>query len=75
MEISMDQGQALNQSLNLKLGEVCLVLTTKFLVLLKTVKELHIVLTKLEFTASFDAGVLHKALEGVGENQEARAQQ
>lgn len=75
MEISVGQGQALIQSLNLKLGEVCPVLTTTVPVLLNTVKELHIALTRLARTASFDAGVLHKALEGVGESQEARSQE
>lgn len=42
--------------------------------LLGTVKLLHSTLTKLARTASSDAGVLHKALEGVGESQEARSQ-
>lgn len=48
------------------LGEVCLVLTTTVPVLLNTMKELHITLTRLACTASFDDQVLHKALEVVG---------
>eukprot|EP01018_Ginkgo_biloba_P002890 Gb_14475 [translate_table: standard] len=75
LEISPGQGQALFQSLHLKLGEVRPVLTSTVPVLLNTVKELHMSLTRLARTASFDAGVLHKALEGVGESQEARSQE
>ncbi|KAL3689850.1 hypothetical protein R1sor_016159 [Riccia sorocarpa] len=39
------------------------------------VNRLHSSLTKLARTASSDAGVLHKALEGVGDSQVARSQE
>ncbi|XP_059068021.1 uncharacterized protein LOC131052623 [Cryptomeria japonica] len=75
LEVFPGQGQAIFQSLHSNLGEVRPILTTAVPVLLNTVKELHIALTRLARTASFDAGVLHKALEGVGESQEARSQE
>ncbi|KAL2631959.1 hypothetical protein R1flu_016645 [Riccia fluitans] len=43
--------------------------------LISYVNRLHSSLTKLARTASSDAGVLHKALEGVGESQVARSQE
>ncbi|KAJ7561858.1 hypothetical protein O6H91_03G044300 [Diphasiastrum complanatum] len=66
--------QVILQSLQTNLLDIVPILNSTVPGLIVTVKQLHVSLMKLARAASSDAGVLHKALEGVGESQAARSQ-
>ncbi|BBN09596.1 serine/threonine-protein kinase SMG1 [Marchantia polymorpha subsp. ruderalis] len=72
---SQSHSQAILQSLLKTIKEAGPVVTRTVPGMIIYVNRLHSSLTKLARTASSDAGLLHKALEGVGESQEARSQE
>lgn len=74
-EISPIHGQAIYQSYCLRIREACQTFKPLVPSLTFSVKELHSMLTGLARTASLHAGNLHKALEGLGESQEAKSQE
>lgn len=74
-EISPIHGQAICQSYSLRIREACQSYKPLVPLLISYVKELYSLLTKLAQTASLHAGSLHKALEGLGEREEAGSQE
>ncbi|XP_062092419.1 uncharacterized protein LOC133798215 [Humulus lupulus] len=74
MEISPIHGQAIYQSYYLRIKDAYQTLKPLVPSLGLSVKGLYSLLTKLAQTASFHAGNLHKALEGLGESQEVKSQ-
>ncbi|CAM6124730.1 unnamed protein product [Calypogeia fissa] len=79
-EVDMEVGSQAHSSVALQsllknIREVAPVVAHIIPGLITYVKCLHSSLAKLARTASLDAGVLHKALEGVGESQESRSQE
>ncbi|PON53043.1 Serine/threonine protein kinase [Trema orientale] len=74
MEISHIHGQAIYQSYCFRIKEACQNFKPLVPALTLSVKGLYSLLTKLAQTASFHAGNLHKALEGLGESQEVKSQ-
>ncbi|KAI8016538.1 Serine/threonine-protein kinase SMG1 [Camellia lanceoleosa] len=74
MEISPIHGQAIYQSYYLRIKEAYQAFKPLVPSLSISVKGLHSMLTRLARTASLHAGNLHKALEGLGESEEARSQ-
>ncbi|GAB2250394.1 hypothetical protein Droror1_Dr00016644 [Drosera rotundifolia] len=66
MEISPIHGKAIYQSYRQRTWETCQSFKPLVPLLMSSVKELHSMLTALAQSASFHAGTLHKALEGVG---------
>ncbi|KAF4352847.1 hypothetical protein G4B88_024774 [Cannabis sativa] len=74
MEISPIHGQAIYQSYYLRIRDAFQTLRPLVPSLALSVKGLYSLLIKLAQIASFHAGNLHKALEGLGESQEVKSQ-